>query len=67
MSVRTTSVEGKVALFDSTTGFAFGPVFDSDDDADSYVAFAAQKFPGLDIRMLHVAELVKLRVAWMDA
>jgi hypothetical protein len=67
MGVRTTSVEGKVAMFDSTTGMAFGPVFDSTGEADSYMLFAAQKFPGKDIRELYVAELINLHVMWMNA
>lgn len=39
MSVRLTSQESRVALFDSVTGYAFGPTFDSDEDAESFVAF----------------------------
>jgi len=37
MSTRITDDEGKVALFDSSTGFAFGPVFDSNSDADAFL------------------------------
>jgi hypothetical protein len=39
MSVRITADENKVALFDSVSGFAFGPTFDDRDEADSYLYF----------------------------
>jgi hypothetical protein len=37
MAVRLTSTENVVALYDSTTGLAFGPIFDSDEDAIEFL------------------------------
>lgn len=59
MSVRVTSVEGKVALFDSTTGLAFGPVFASDDEAEEFLEHLRQigTADPRHIPSLHLAEL----------
>jgi hypothetical protein len=37
MGTRITAHEGVVALYDSTSGTAFGPVFDTPDDADDFL------------------------------
>ena len=37
MSVRVTTTEGRAALYDSVTDVAFGPVFDSDEDAEEFL------------------------------
>lgn len=37
MSTRTTAVEGVTALYDSTTGLAFGPVFETADAASEFL------------------------------
>ena len=39
MGVRITKDEGKVALFDSVSGFAFGPVFDDEFEAEAFLAY----------------------------
>jgi len=43
MGVRTTASEGKVALFDSVTGTAFGPVFDDPFDAEEFLRWLQGK------------------------
>lgn len=42
MGVRITS-DGEVALFDSTTGKAFGPIFGSESSADSFLEWNDEK------------------------
>jgi hypothetical protein len=37
----------KVALFDSTSGFAFGPVLEDEDEAEAFVDFAEIYAAGL--------------------
>jgi hypothetical protein len=64
MSVRLTSTEGKVALFDSVTEWAFGPVFDSVAQADDFLAFTAE---GQDLRTLSDRQLEQLLAAWHKA
>jgi hypothetical protein len=56
MGVRTTHEEGKVALFDSTTGEAFGRVFESQDEADDFLGWyeALRSADGLG----HLTELM---------
>jgi hypothetical protein len=43
MGVRITEDEQKVALFDSVSGLAFGPVFDSSNDATYFLTWLAHK------------------------
>ena len=40
MGVRITGAEGKTALYDSVSGFAFGLVFDNNEEADDFLEFA---------------------------
>ena len=40
MGVRLTTTEGVTALYDSVTGFAFGPTFDDADRAEAFAAYA---------------------------
>lgn len=65
MSVRLTSGESKVALFDSASGFAFGPVFDDEDDAQDFIDYVERSIEG-DIRGLSDAELANLYGAFVD-
>ena len=60
MSVRVTSVEGKVAWFCSTTGLAFGPVFEDDDEAEAFLEHLEavgerdpRHIPAVDLAQLH--------------
>ncbi len=66
MGVRLTSQEGVIALFDSVTGLAFGPVFGEDEDgeeaAESYLGFLAGR--GQDARTLTNADLVDALAQW---
>lgn len=39
MSVWLTSQEDKVCMFDSVTGIAFGPVFDSEEECESFTVW----------------------------
>lgn len=43
VSIRISSDEDKVTLFDSVTGMAFGPVFDNADEASEYVDYVADR------------------------
>jgi hypothetical protein len=63
MSVRVTSAECKVALFDSTTGLAFGPVFADDDEANEFLRFL-EDIGERDPRVIPVGELVVLADEW---
>jgi len=65
MSVRITSVEKKVALFDSASGWAFGPTFDSETEADSFLEYV-EDMTGLDPRMLHTDRLDELYMKWVE-
>lgn len=44
MGVRLTSQEEKTALYDSVTDMAFGPVFDSLDAAETFLAWYTGKY-----------------------
>lgn len=62
MSVRTTTHEGvttKVALYDSTSDLAFGPLFDSEEDAEDFLAWLP-----LDARTYDTAGLIEMRHRW---
>lgn len=63
MSVRVTSVEGKVALFDSTDGLAFGPVFEDDDEAEAFLEHLEQ-IGERDPRTIPAVELAQLHREW---
>jgi hypothetical protein len=65
MAVLFTASEKKVAMFDSVTGVAFGPVFDDESHAESFLRHVEEVYGG-DIRRL---DLQQLRVAvreWED-
>ena len=66
MSVRITSQERKVALFDSASGRAFGIVFDSEEDAESFLSYCrgSNDDPGPDLRSLDHDALAKLQGEW---
>lgn len=64
VGVRTTSGEGKVALFDSVSGFAFGPVFDSDEEIDAFLDYAREHEPR-DLRALTDRQLTALYETWV--
>ena len=66
MGVRNTSVEEKAAMFDSVTGTAFGPVFDSADELDDFLEFAPT-VEGRDLRILSESDLHALIMQWRGA
>lgn len=63
MSVRVTAVTGKAALYDSVTGVAFGPVFDSHDDANQFLEHLLQ-IGERDPRVIPAADLAQLKAEW---
>lgn len=67
MSVRLTSQEGRVALFDSTTGFAFGPTFDSQEDAEQFSAFVSEFTRGEDLRSISQSRLDVYHRRWLES
>lgn len=71
MGVRTTSGEHKCAWFDSTSGIAFGPVFDDLDEADAFERFAMREANVDDVRAVSSETLAELhgrflREEWDD-
>lgn len=66
MGIRTTSSENKVAIFDSVSGFAFGPTFDSASEADDFLDFAAENLPH-DLRVYGNDKLEDYVTSWRIA
>lgn len=68
MGLRLTADEGKTALFDSVSGWAFGPVFSDADQAEDFLRYAEQVFgvPDGDVRALDMAALGKLAGLWRE-
>ena len=66
MSVRTTTRESKVALFDSVTGWAFGPTFDTADEADDFLEWFghAEGWAADDPRDLRDPVLARAHSRW---
>jgi hypothetical protein len=66
MSVRVTATEGKVALFDSVTNWAFGPVFDTEEDANNFLGWCERR--GLeDVRLMSEQRLLWVYGQWHAA
>lgn len=63
MGVRVTANEGKAALFDSTSGLAFGPVFDSADEATEFLEHLTE-IGERDPREIAAGELARLHAEW---
>jgi len=63
MSVRLSTEENKTALFDSATGWAFGPVFDTQEEAEAFLAHLTS-IGERDARHIPVGELVELALEW---
>lgn len=63
MSVNLTRDGTRVAMWDTVTGFAFGPTFLTVEDADSFLAFARSR--GVpDLRYLPYDRLTRLHDEW---
>lgn len=67
MGVRNTAVEGKAAMFCSTDGRAFGPVFDSSDELDDFLAWWEDSGPIVDLRALSWDALDNALESWRAA
>ena len=64
MGTRTTASEDVVAIFDSVTGWAFGPTFENQEDAESFLEFAARD-GGRDVRTYDQGELEQVHIQWL--
>lgn len=63
MGVRITSDEDKAALFDSVSGWAFGPVFDNSDEADDFLTYCeSAELP--DLRTMSEPDLMNAHEKW---
>lgn len=72
MGVRITSTEGVTALFDSVSGFAFGPTMSDPDEAEAFLRFVERESDGSDPRTMPEKELGELYARfhneeWVDA
>jgi len=65
MGIQNTAAEDTVALFDSVSGVAFGPVFDSEDEAEDFLNFCELEGHD-DIRQLAEGTLMELHIKWQD-
>jgi hypothetical protein len=65
MSIRTLTDrdDGKTVMYDSTTGMAFGPVFETDEDAEDFLVFALQKGHA-DVRRMKPVDFLGLVKEW---
>jgi hypothetical protein len=61
MGIRLTCPEDKVALFDSVTGWAFGPVFDNVTEGEDFLRYTAD---APDLRTLDPATLEQMHRDW---
>ena len=63
MAVSDTEREGVTALYDTTTGQAFGPVFKDEDEVEDFMTWVKHKHndESIDVRTLNTDQLVKLK------
>ncbi len=66
MGVRVDAVEQRCAIFDSASGFAFGPTFESISHAESFLDFLAD-VSDRDPREQSDHDMMMLHLAWNDA
>lgn len=52
-----------VAMYDSVSGFAFGPVFASEEDAEDFIEYARREYDR-DVRQLPDEALKRLHESW---
>lgn len=64
MSVRITSTENVVALFDSVSGWAFGPTFESEDAAQDFLE-TAESENAPDLSTISNDELERFYNFWL--
>ena len=65
MGVHSTGREGRVAMYDSVTGIAFGPTFDSQDDLESFERYVESKID-FELRLLVPGKLLALHEQWEE-
>ena len=65
MSVRLTTLEAKVALYDSTSGTAFGPVFEDEDAANAFLDHLVE-IGERDPRFIPSVELAQLAQEFIE-
>ena len=65
MSVRPTNTSN-VALYDSVTGIAFGATFETEEDAEDFLQYAAAT-DGTDLRLMTPLQLATLRHKWDES
>jgi len=67
MGLSNTAAEGKTALYETTGDWAFGPVFDSEEECDGFLQWLHRKY-GIDRPdALPVTELRQIYKQWRDA
>lgn len=64
MGLQLTSVEGKTAMFDSVTGWAFGPAFDTEREANSFMEWLEVEHGLEDARIISPDRLHELYAEW---
>lgn len=69
MGLRLTSQEDKCAMFDSVSGFAFGPIFNNEYEATSFLRWCekAKAIAGGDIRHISLRVLDTWEGEWSSA
>lgn len=60
MGIRITSQEKVAALFDSVSGFAFGPTFEDEFEAQDFLDWYLANGDGKDLRYMSGPEIAKL-------
>lgn len=66
MGLRLTSGENVVAMFDSVSGWAFGPTFADEDEARDFIEWGTAHYGG-DLRCASDTELASTYSAWWNA
>lgn len=66
MGVRNSTYEGVTCLFDSVSGYAFGPVFDTADEAEDFVIWATDTCGVGDLRILTWEQMHTLHDAFVE-
>lgn len=64
MGVRVTTTESVSALFDSVSGFAFGPTFSTPERAEAFIEWYGAKHSARDLRQLSGNQLETLYAEW---
>jgi hypothetical protein len=65
MGIRTTESDPRVALYDSVSGFAFGPTFDTGEEAERFLRWYRNSYLD-DLRTLTHKELAMYFIEWSE-